>query len=96
MGCGPQSAGHNVRRALRRLNVSENRMGQIRYTDFQTLPGEIFLFLASLRISSALQTLLFGFLFRSFLLPCPFGNVRNIARTEHGRDYSTTHEVAEL
>jgi putative transposase len=38
MGCGPQSAGHNVRWALRRLTVSENRMGQVRYTDFQTLP----------------------------------------------------------
>ncbi|MCR9068476.1 MAG: hypothetical protein NXH79_06485, partial [Rhodobacteraceae bacterium] len=39
MGCRPQSAGHNIRRALRRLNVSENRMGPLRYTEDQTLPG---------------------------------------------------------
>ncbi|MCR9068211.1 MAG: hypothetical protein NXH79_05135, partial [Rhodobacteraceae bacterium] len=38
MGCRPQSAGHNIRRALRRLNVSENRMGPLRYTEDQTLP----------------------------------------------------------
>src|SRR5690554_2599132 len=39
MGCSPQSAGHNIRWALRRLNVSENRMGPIRYTEVQTLPN---------------------------------------------------------
>ena len=39
VGCGPQSAGHNVRRAFRRLTVSENRVGPVRYTDFQTLPA---------------------------------------------------------
>jgi hypothetical protein len=38
MGCRPQSAGHNVRWALRRLTVSENRMGPFRYTEFQKLP----------------------------------------------------------
>lgn len=38
MGCGPQSAGHNVRRAFRRLTVSENRMGPVRYTEFRILP----------------------------------------------------------
>lgn len=42
MGCGPQSARHNVRRALRRLTVSENRMDQVRYTEFQTLPSLVF------------------------------------------------------
>jgi len=41
MGCGPQSAGHNVRRALPRLNVSENRMGLLRYTEFRILPGSV-------------------------------------------------------
>jgi transposase len=51
MGCGPQSAGHNVLRAFRRLNVSENRMAQVRYTEFQTLPisGRASPFLAGLR-----------------------------------------------
>ncbi len=39
--CRPQSAGHDVRRALRRLTVSENRTGPFRYTEFQTLPSEV-------------------------------------------------------
>lgn len=33
--------GHTVRRALRRLNVSENCMGHIRYTEDQTLPTSV-------------------------------------------------------
>lgn len=41
MGCGPQSAGHNVHWAFRRLTVSDNRVAPIRYTDFQTLPDPV-------------------------------------------------------
>jgi len=41
MGCGPQSVGHNVRRALRYLTVSENRIGPLRYTELQTLPKPV-------------------------------------------------------
>lgn len=35
----PQSTGHNVRRAIRCLTISENRMGRTKYTKFQTPPN---------------------------------------------------------
>jgi hypothetical protein len=54
MGSGLHSDGQNVRRSLRRLNVSENRMGHVRYTEFQTLP---------MRFGGALGRAILGILF---------------------------------